>query len=100
VGITLKKDEINLREEIANQRAYKYAEMPVSTWFIGDGVTTDFELNEDLEPFQVFDAGSLVKEGSGDEYTVIDNGFKKTISFAVAPTNLNDVCIVSYKRVD
>ena len=61
-------------------------------WFTGDGVETDFILTEGYEPYQVFDAGSLQKEGSSDEYTVTGNYRIKTIVFAVAPA-AGDICV-------
>jgi hypothetical protein len=99
MGAYVTKDSINLREELAGFYKPKYAEKPTVTWFAGDGSTTDFELEAGLEPYQVFDAGALQKEGSGDEYTVADNGFTKTIVFSVAPTSLNDIAVYSWVKL-
>jgi len=89
----------NLREELAKTFKPVYQERLVPTFFIADGALTTFALPALHEPFQVFNAGALVKEGSGDEYTVTDNGSYKSIVFGVAPTNLNDITIYSYRRL-
>jgi len=91
--------EKKLRELLAQIQKPKYAKKLVPTFAIGDGSGTDFAVPINHEPFQVFDAGALQKEGSGDEFQVLDNGTNKTISFNVAPTNLNDVTIYSYVRI-
>ena len=93
------KNSIDLRSELSQIYKPDYHPVPVTTWFVGDGSTTDFELAENLVPFQVFDAGALMKDGSGEDYEVTDNGIFKTIAFAVAPTNLSDICVVSYVRI-
>jgi hypothetical protein len=49
------------------------------------------------KPLHVFDAGLLQKEGSGDEYTVVYDGFTYTVSFNVAPTNGNDIGVIGVK---
>ncbi len=72
--------------ELIKQPSYNQ----VQFWFVADGSLVDFTLPTGWKPLHVYNAGLLGKEGSGDEYTVVDNA----VTFAVAPTNLNDVCIV------
>ena len=49
------------------------------------------------EPLHVFDAGALQKEGSGDEYEVVYDGFIYTVSFNTAPTSGNDIGVIGVK---
>ena len=94
--VYIEKPAVNLREELAslrNQGGYSEQQF----WFAGDGTTTDFAMENGWKPLHVFDAGLLQKEGSGDEYEVVYDGFIYTISFIVAPTNLNDIGVIGVK---
>jgi len=94
--VYIEKPAVNLREELAslrNQGGYQEQQF----WFDGDGSTTDFALPNGWKPLHVFDGGALQKEGSGDEYEVVYDGFGYTISFIVAPTNLNDIGVIGVK---
>lgn len=93
MAVTVSKPALNISEkvtELKNQPKYTQQQF----WFVSDGVLTDFELPDGWTPLHVFNAGSLQKEGSGDDYTVAFDGFVYTVSFAVAPTNLNDIGII------
>ena len=63
-------------------------------WFSGDASTTDFEMQAGWKPLHVFNAGSLQKEGSGDEYEVTFDGHLYTVSFNVAPGSGNDIGVI------
>ena len=94
--VYIEKPAVNLREELAslrNQGGYQEQQF----WFAGDGSTTDFAMENGWKPLHVFNAGLLQKEGSGDEYTVGYDGFTYTVSFSVAPINLNDIGVIGVK---
>jgi hypothetical protein len=94
--VYIEKPAVNLREELAslrNQGGYQEQQF----WFAGDGSTTDFAMENGWKPLHVFNAGLLQKEGSGDEYTVGYDGFTYTVSFNVAPINLNDIGVIGVK---
>ena len=94
--IRVNKPAVNLREELAslrNQPQYYQQQF----WFAGDGTETDFEMAKGWKPLHVFNAGALQKEGSGDEYTVVYDGFIYTVSFNVAPTNGNDIGVIGVR---
>lgn len=88
----------NLRE-LANRTAGLEARLrrlttPVVQEFAGDGSQTDFTCTKGYKPFLVFSGGSLMREGSSEDYEVTFDGFAYTVSFAVAPSTV-DVTIVS-----
>lgn len=91
---------LTLREELG--RAEKQREVfgqPLEPfWFAGDGTTTDFTLEPGWKPKFVYNGGLLVKEGSSDDYTVKFDGFRYTVSFAVAPTSGNDICVMARRQ--
>jgi hypothetical protein len=96
MAVIITKPEINLREELAdlrNQPRYYQQQF----WFTGDGSETNFALELGWEPLHVFDAGLLQKEGASDDYTVVYDGFTYTVSFNVAPTNLNDIGVIGVR---
>jgi hypothetical protein len=94
--VYIEKPAVNLREELAdlrNQPQYYQQQF----WFAGDGTETDFAMAKGWKPLHVFNAGALQKEGSGDEYTVVYDGFIYTVSFNVAPTNGNDIGVIGVR---
>jgi hypothetical protein len=94
--VIVSKPAVNLREELAslrNQGGYSEQQF----WFAADGTLTDFAMENGWKPLHVFDAGLLQKEGSGDEYEVIYDGFIYTVSFNVAPTSGNDIGVIGVK---
>ncbi len=94
--VLIEKPELSLREELAslrNQGTYQQQQF----WFSGDGTETDFALPNGWKPLHVFDAGALQKEGSGDEYEVVYDGFIYTVSFNTAPTSGNDIGVIGVK---
>ena len=94
--VLIEKPAINLREEL-NALRDKAAYTEQQFWFVGDAVLTDFALLNGWTPLHVFNAGLLQKEGAGDEYEVIYDGFTYTVSFNTAPANGNDICIIGVK---
>lgn len=91
--VYISADAKNLREELAslrNQGGYTQQQF----WFAGDGSETDFAMPEGWKPLHVFNAGALQKEGSGDEYEVVYDGFIYTVSFNTAPTSGNDIGVI------
>ena len=89
----LKAPKINLRAAVEALTRKPVERQYETFWFSGDGSETDFVLPAGWVPKQVFDAGSLQKEGIADEYTVATVHGISTVTFAVAPLNLNDVAI-------
>ena len=89
----------NLREELALAQGHRNQPtfIPVLFWFVGDGSETEFVVTEGWEPFLVFDGGVPQKEGSGDDYTVKIDINVRTVSFNVAPTNLNDILVIGVR---
>lgn len=93
MAISVSQPALNVREELTKAQAnIPYIQLPF--WFVGDGTETDFLMPKGWKPLFVYDAGALKKEGSGDDYTITFDGFEYTVSFVVAPTNLNDVGIM------
>jgi hypothetical protein len=92
--VYIEKPAIDLREELTSLKAQRRGAtlLPQQT-YAGDASTTDFALPRGMKPYAVFNAGSLVREGSGDDYTVSFDGFIYTVSFAVAPGSGDDVTI-------
>lgn len=94
--VRVNKPAVNLREELADLRnPPQYYQQQF--WFSADGSTTDFAMLVGWEPLHVFNAGSLQKEGSGDEYEVVYDGFIYAVSFNTAPTNGNDIGVIGVK---
>ena len=94
--VTISKPPINLREKLTELKAQQgYEERQF--WFTGDATATDFVMPRGWQPLHVFDGGSLQKEGSGDDYEVTYDGFIYTVSFAVAPANLNNIGIIGVR---
>ena len=94
--VRINKPAVNLREELAslrNQGGYQEQQF----WFAANGTLTDFALPQGWGPLHVFNAGLLQKEGSGDEYEVIYDGFIYTVSFNTAPTNGNDIGVIGVR---
>jgi len=95
--VNISKPALNLREELADLRNQPRYVQEVF-WFAGDGTETDFALERGWKPKFVYDAGSLQKEGASDDYEVVYDGFIYTVSFGVAPTNLNDIGIIAERE--
>ena len=94
--VYIEKPAVNLRSELADLRNQpRYVQQQF--WFSGDGTETAFAMESGWKPLHVFDAGLLQKEGSGDEYTVVYDGFTYTVSFNTAPTNGNDIGVIGVK---
>jgi|TARA_R110000782_G_scaffold97586_1_gene182547 hypothetical protein len=94
--VLIEKPSFRLRDELTalkDQPRYYQQQF----WFSGDGTETDFAMPAGWEPLHVFDAGALQKEGSGDEYEVVYDGFIYTVSFNTAPTNGNDIGVIGVK---
>ena len=94
--VNVSKNAVNLREELADLRnpPQYYQEQ---FWFSGDGSETDFAMPKGWKPLHVFNAGALQKEGSGDEYEVVYDGFIYTVEFNTAPTNGNDIGVIGVR---
>lgn len=96
--VYIEKPAVNLREELAALKAKVTAGVAQQQfWFSGDGIETDFAMAKGWKPLHVFDAGSLQKEGTSDDYEVVYDGFVYTVSFNVAPTNGNDIGIIGVR---
>jgi hypothetical protein len=64
----------------------------------GDSSTTDFKPGYGWKPDLVFVAGSLFREGAGEDYTVTYDGSEYTVVMAVAPAVV-DVTIIAELEV-
>ena len=95
--VYIEKPAVNLRAELADLRNQPRYVQEVF-WFAGDSTETDFALERGWKPKFVYDAGSLQKEGSGDEYTVVYDDFTYTVSFNVAPASGNDIGIICERK--
>ena len=94
--VTISKPAVNIREQLTELKAQQgYEERQF--WFTGDATATDFAMPRGWQPLHVFDGGSLQKEGSGDDYEVAHDGLIYTVSFAVAPANLNNIGIIGVR---
>ena len=62
---------------------------PHEFWLVGDSSETNFSIPSGWKPKHVYVDGSLMKPGSGDDYTVSFDGFAYTVVFAVAPAAVN-----------
>ena len=62
---------------------------PHTFWFEGDNAKLDFTLPVGWEPAMVFVNGALMRDGELEDYTVKNDGFVLTISFAVAPAGVS-----------
>lgn len=94
--VNVSKPAINLREKLA-ELDHKVQYVQEQFYFSGDGSETDFAMPRGWKPFMVFDDGSLVREGSSDDYTVSYDGFIYTVVFGTAPTNGNDVTVIGVR---
>ena len=65
--------------------------------YTSDGTDVAFTMPKGWKPLHVYDDGALQKEGSGDDYEVTYDGFIYTVSFAVAPANLNNIGIIGVR---
>jgi len=92
--ITITKPQINVREKL-KELDFVCPSAQEIFWFEGDGSETEFALINGWKPRFVYNNGEIQKEGSGDDYEVIYDGFIYTVSFAVAPTNGNDVGVIA-----
>jgi len=94
--VNVSKPALNLRAKLAELKDQpRYVQELF--WFEGDGSETDFALGVGWKPKFVYDAGSLQREGSSEDYTVSFDGFIYTVVFGTAPTNLNNVGIIAEK---
>ena len=92
--VKISKPVINVREELADLRNPPMYSQEIF-WFTGDASETDFALLKGWKPKFVYDGGSIQKEGSGDDYTIIYDGFTYTVEFNTAPASGNDVGIIA-----
>lgn len=61
--------------------------LPPPVRFTGDASEKEFTLPQGKTPWQVFLESDYQIEGSQDDYTVENDGFRKTIKFVIAPGN-------------
>ena len=92
MAVKISQSPMNLRALMAKVVSLKPAPSCETFWFSGDGSTTDFTLPAGWVPKQVHVSGGLQRPGSAEDYTVNNDGFKRTVSFAVAPGSV-DVAI-------
>lgn len=95
--VSISKPPENLHSVLNDLRSKsKYAE--ITFHFDGDGSATDFDIRNGYKPVYVYDDGALKKEGSGDDYEVVYDGYTYTVSFAVAPASGNDVAVIGVRE--
>ena len=62
----------------------------------GDTSTTEFTISQKgWKPKLIFVGGDKMREGSGEDYTMVPNGFSWVVTFAVAPAavDVSFVCV-------
>ena len=94
--VLVSKPQINVREKLS-ELDHKVQYVQQQFYFSGDASETDFALPQGWEPFMVFDGGSLVREGSSNDYTVEYDGFIYTVVFGTAPASANDVTVIGVR---
>lgn len=94
--VKVTKPAINLREKLS-ELDHKVQYVQEQFYFSGDASETDFEMPDGWKPFMVFDGGSLMREGSSDDYTVSYDGFIYTVVFGTAPASGNDVTVIGVR---
>ena len=94
MSVTVEQPEILLREELVRNRNSKHQ---VLSTFLFTGVTaqTTFVMDEGWKPIQVFDDGSLQREGASDEYTLTLDVSTYSIVFAIPPANGNNIDVLA-----
>jgi len=96
--VYVEKPQVNIREELAALRNQpRYAQQVF--WAAGDASETDFATPKGWKPLFVYDNGALMREGSGEDYTVSYDGFTYTVVFAVAPGSGNNVGIIATREI-
>ena len=97
--VYIEKPAQNLREELAALRAKVAAGAAQEAfWFSGDGATTTFALPRGWKPKFAYVSGALKRPGTGEDYTVIYNGFIYSLTFTVAPAAV-DVGVICVREV-
>ncbi len=92
MSLKVKQSKINIRSELS-KTSPEFSDF-IERWFLfGDA----FEVPSNEEIFQVFH-GDLMREGTIEDYVISDDGFIKTIVFAVAPTIL-DVAVFTRRKL-
>lgn len=94
------KPAINLRDllaRVAGLETRGVATPPTTQGFTGDGTTTSFACTAGYKPVVVWKDGVMQREGSGDAYTAIFDGFTYSVVFAVAPANAARVDILQWR---
>lgn len=94
MSIRLGQKEIDVRRFIEALRSISQHRKTAEFRFTGNGTNKDFVIPSGWRVKQVFEDGLKVREGVGDDYTVLHVGFSK-VTFAVAPINLAYVDIVA-----
>lgn len=85
MAVKINKPALNLRALLAKLVSLKPAPKYEMFWFSGDGVNKDFTLPAGWVPKQVYVTGALKRLGTGEDFTLKFDGFKYTVSMAVAP---------------
>ncbi|NRP58433.1 MULTISPECIES: hypothetical protein [unclassified Marinobacterium] len=83
--VLVSKPAINLREILAKVAGLSPSPKQETFFYSGDTTTTNFPLPKGWKPVNVFENGSLLRPGSGEDYTISYDGFIYTVVFAVAP---------------
>lgn len=96
--VTITKDALALREELAALREQAQRSQLEQFFFSGNGSTTSFALSKGWKPKFVFVNGALFRPGSGEDYTVTFDGFVYTVVMAVAPSTV-DIAIIAQRSV-
>lgn len=93
----LERDEWNPYAAFQRIKSKFNSVAPIQTtfWFTGDTTETTFSPEIGWKPVNVFENGLLVKEGSGDEYTItVDAIGGHSVVFNSAPAAVDIAVIV------
>lgn len=93
----MSRSEINVVALLAKLAGLKPPPERNTFVFDFDGSETTKELPQGWKPFAVYLDGSRQFEGSGDDYTLKDDGFRYSIIWAVAPANTSS-CHIDAER--
>lgn len=97
-GARYSKPAQSLRSEIV-RGVENSAVAPEPFWFTGTGSAAAFTLPLGYQPRSVYKQGMLMRDGTGNDYTYVHDGFRWTVTFVDTPINSNNICIMGARNV-
>jgi hypothetical protein len=96
--VVIERDEQRLGDEIARLIKLTKNLEQQTFWFAGVSPTVTFTLPSGWEPVNVYVDGGLMRPGTGEDYTVLYDGFLWSVTFSVAPNGV-DIGIIAKRSV-